>query len=444
VEGLSDTAVSERTSRFKLLVDERLLSHNLIVGAGTMVAGVMGVAFQSAASHQLRPADYGAVFVVVTLVTFIGMPASAFTLLMAREASRDLATGGFDRSATLLRHGNRALLKAGLVIAAVLAIGSPVLSSFLGASPQLLLAAAVGVPFGVALPLLLGEFQGNQRFVAFATLAAGQATLKLVTAIALGLVFGPTGVIAGISVATVAVYAAALWMLRSKRVGHYDAALWRPAAAYLAVILPSTLALALLLSTDVVLVKHYFGAREAGEYSVVAAIGRAIFWGSAGIATVLFPKIVFRSAKGQRASLVLVSSLLLVSLGGLVALGILTTTSKWLLTAFAGHSYVGGATYLPWYAIGMTLLGATAVLIAAHQSQGRSGFLYILLPLAALEPILIGAFHQTLVQVVQVVNVSMTLPTVGLAAWYVIQERGARPSVAPGPVPATAQLQASR
>src|SRR5437660_7152618 len=87
VEGLSETGVS---SRFKVLVDERLLSHNLIVGGGTIVAGVMGVAFQSAASHQLRPADYGAVFVVVTLVTFIGMPASAFTLLMAREASRDL------------------------------------------------------------------------------------------------------------------------------------------------------------------------------------------------------------------------------------------------------------------------------------------------------------------------------------------------------------------
>jgi O-antigen/teichoic acid export membrane protein len=444
VEGLSDTAVSERTSRFKLLIDERLLSHNLIVGAGTMVAGVMGVAFQSAASHQLRPANYGAVFVVLTLVTFIGMPASAFTLLMAREASRDRATGSFDRSATLLRRGTRALLLVGLAIATVLTIGSSPISGFLGIEPKLILAAAVGVPFGIAFPLLLGEFQGDERFAAFASLAAGQATLKLVSAITLGLIFGPVGVIAGISFATIASYGAALWMLRSKQVAGHDVGWWRPAARYLAVIIPSTLAMALLLSADVVLVKHYFGARDAGEYSAVAAIGRAIFWGAAGVATVLFPKVVFRSARGQRAWLVVIPSLVLVGLGGLVALGVLSIGSTWLLAAFAGHAYTGGAAYLPWYGIGMTFLGATAVLIATHQSQGRAGFLYVLLPLAALEPILIAVFHQSLVQVVQVVDVSMALPATGLAAWYLTQQRAGRPEVGLGPAAALPQLQVSR
>src|SRR5437773_9257796 len=127
VQGLSVTGVNVRSGRLKPLVEERLLSHNLVVGAGTILAGVMGVIFQSLASHQLRPADYGSVFVVITLVTFIGMPAGAFTLLMAREASRDRATGSSDRSATLLRKGNRLLLGAGLAIAGVLAIGSQLL-----------------------------------------------------------------------------------------------------------------------------------------------------------------------------------------------------------------------------------------------------------------------------------------------------------------------------
>src|SRR6202011_4178017 len=67
------------------LKSERVLSHNVIVGAGTILAGLLGVAFQSLVSHQLRPADYGGVFAVITLITFIGLPASALTLLMARE-----------------------------------------------------------------------------------------------------------------------------------------------------------------------------------------------------------------------------------------------------------------------------------------------------------------------------------------------------------------------
>src|SRR3981081_88876 len=80
-------------SAYALLKSERVLAHNFIVGAGTVAAGILGVAFQSLFSHQLTPVDYGSVFAVVTLITFIGLPASALTLLMARETSRDKADG---------------------------------------------------------------------------------------------------------------------------------------------------------------------------------------------------------------------------------------------------------------------------------------------------------------------------------------------------------------
>ena len=42
-----------------------------------------------------------------------------------------------------------------------------------------------------------------------------------------------------------------------------------------------------------------------------------------------------------------------------------------LLTLFAGSSYAGGASYLPLYALGMTLLGGVAVLTAVHQTRYR-------------------------------------------------------------------------
>jgi len=87
---------------------------------------------------------------------------------------------------------------------------------------------------------------------------------------------------------------------------------------------------------------------------------------------------------------------------------------------------MGGASYLPWYALGMTLLGGVAVLIATHQSRGRPGFLAVLLPLAILEPVLLMRLHQTLVQVVQVVDVSMGLILLAMGAFYVtaVRSRG--------------------
>jgi O-antigen/teichoic acid export membrane protein len=415
---------------------ERILTHNLIVGSGTIAAGVLGIAFQALISHRLRPADYGGVFAVVTLITFIGLPASALTLLMARETSRDRANGLRAQSAALLHSGDRALLLAGLVFAAVFALASPLLAGFFGVPVLLLWAAAAGMPFGLALPLLLGAFQGEQQFLAFALLSTGQAGLKLLAALALAIVYGPLGIIAGISLATAVVYLVARGKLRRKLSTKTRLPWLRPAATYLAVIVPSTLALAVLLSADVLLVKHFFAGTIAGEYAAVAAIGRAIFWGATGVATVLFPKVIFRESQGRSGSPIINASLVLVTLGGLLGLAFLSFGSTWLLTAFAGAAYSEAARYLPWYAVGMTFLGAAAVLIMTQQSRGKPAFLTVLIPLTLVEPVLVIAFHQSLMQVVQVVDISMALVLSGLAVQFALQHRITRPD-ADSPIPAT-------
>jgi len=408
-----------------MLRNDRMLAHNLIVGGGTIGAGVLGIGFQSLVSHQLRPTDYGAVFAVITLITFIGVPASSLSLLMARETSRDLASGHSASSAALLGRGSRALLRVGLAIAFLIALASPFMARAFGISTELLLVGAVGVPFGLALPLLLGEFQGEQRFVAFALLSIGQAGMKFLAAVVLGLFFGPAGIVAGLSLTTIMAYLTGRYLLRRKLSIKPRLPWLRPAADYLAVLLPSSFALSVLLSADVLLVKHYFPTSDSGQYSAVAALGRAIFWGAAGVATVLFPKAVFSLAQGRSGIHLVGASLLLVVVGGMLGLGLLWLTSNWLLTSFAGKAYGAAAVYLPWYAVGMTLLGGVAVLITTLQSQAKPRFLAILLPLSLLEPILIVGFHRSLGQVVQVVDLSMAGILLALLSLYVAQERAA-------------------
>jgi O-antigen/teichoic acid export membrane protein len=297
------------------------------------------------------------------------------------------------------------------------------LSSFFNVRLPLLLAAAAGIPFGLALPLLLGEFQGQQRFVAFSFLVTGQAAVKLLGALALGLLYGPLGIVIGISLGGALVYVVAWRMLRRKLSIRPSLPWLRPAAGYLAIILPSTLALGLLLSTDVLVVKHYFSTRQAGEYAAVAALGRAVFWGAIGVAGVLFPKVVFRESQGRSGLPIIGGSLGLVALGGLAGLAFLSISSRWLLTAFAGGAYADAATYVPWYALGMTLLGGAAVLIATQQSRGKPTFLAVLLPLTLLEPALLTAFHHDLMQLIQVLDLAMALLLAGLAIQFVIQQR---------------------
>jgi len=86
------------------------------------------------------------------------------------------------------------------------------------------------------------------------------------------------------------------------------------------------------------------------------------------------------------------------------------------LTAFSGTAYLGGASYLAGYAVAMTLLGCASVLIATHQSRARRSFLAVLIPIAVAEPIAIAAFHRDVIQVVQVLNLTVLTLVVGLAA----------------------------
>lgn len=413
-----------RVKRLSVLSTERLVRHNLVVGAGTVSAGVLGFVFQAVISHRLRPEDYGGAFAVLTLLLFIGLPAGAATLVMARETSRDRAESRWDRSGALLQAGNRSLLLIGVGIGAFIALTSPWLGRFLNVGPEVLVAGAAGIPFVLAFPLLLGQLQGAQRFSAMSLVTTGQAALKLAGAVILGAFFGSVGVLAGVSLGSALVYLLTLAAINAS-VGPPAAEVeWRRVFGFFAVVLPSTLALAVLFSTDVILVKHFFGVRPAGQYAAVAALGRAIFWGASAVAGVLFPKVIFREAKGGSGYHLVAASVFLAALGGTFALGIFSAWSLPILTLFAGSAYSAATTYLPWYALGMTLFGSAAVLIAAHQSRGEAQFLFVLLPITGIEPVAIIAFHASLLQVVQVVDACMAILFIGVAALFLSRERG--------------------
>jgi O-antigen/teichoic acid export membrane protein len=387
----------------------------MLVASGTISAGALGFAFQIVVSHRLRPADYAAVFAAMTLLTLVALPASALTLLMARETSRDRAAGHSAASAALLRSGNRALLVAGVVLGVLFAVGSPWIATFFSVPVEFVVAVAAGMPVALALPLLMGELQGQQRFVSFASLNVGAAGLKLAAAITIGLALGPIGVVLGLAVAATISYGLAYWLVRRRLAIRFTQPWLRPALPYLALILPSTLALSVLLSADVLLVKHFFSGQAAGEYSAVAALGRAIFWGATGVAAVLFPKVIFHESQGRSGSRIIGLSLGLVAAGGVAGLAALGLVARPVLGGFAGSAYGGGATILPLYAVGMTLLGAASVLIATHQSRARAAFLSVLLPITIAEPVLIVAFHRSLIQVVWIVTLSMAALVTGLA-----------------------------
>src|SRR6202022_4670424 len=177
-----------------------------------------------------------------------------------------------------------------------------------------------------------GQIQGRQRFFNLSLLLVGQAALRLVAAVGFALFLGAVGVLIGVAFGNVAVYLLALVMVGRPRSAR--AALPKePREAFrsLAVILPSSLALAVLFGADVLLVKHFFNAGDAGRYAAVAALGRAIFWGTSGIALVLIPKAAVHESRGSSGFPLVVASLGICLVGGVIGLTILSLGAGFVL-----------------------------------------------------------------------------------------------------------------
>lgn len=417
-------ASKRRPTLWSALAAERLVAHNMIVGVSTLLAGALGFTMQALLGHRLPPGDFGAAFTAISVLALISLPTSALALVVAREASRDHANPSPDRGAAIMWTWHRYLMVGGFGLAVLGIVYAGWLAQFFRVPAAVLVAAAVSLPFGLAIPLLLGQLQGRQRFTTLSLFFVVQAALRLLLAVSLAAIGGAVGALVGVAIGNVVTYSLALIAVYPTHASASStAAQSRAAFRSLGVIFPSSLALAVLFSTDLLLVKHFFNAGDAGRYAAVAALGRTVFWGASGIGMVLFPKVMVHVTRGSNSSPLVMASLALCLLGGFAAWATFSLGSGFVLTVFAGGAYASAGLYLPWYVVAMTLFSGAAVLVASGQARGNGDFLAVLIPITVLEPILIILFHHTLMQVVLMLSISMALLFIGLAILYLMQER---------------------
>lgn len=428
----------------------QFLTHNAVAGAGTWLAGILGLLLQALVSHHFRPAEYGAAFAVFTFFTLITQPAAGFGRMIAWKTSRELAIGDGStvESSTLLRSTNARLLAGGAVIALFMIAGTPLVADFLHVPASFVILGALGIPFMLSTAPLQASLQGQQRWLPWSGLSVAVAAGRVVFVAIFVVWLGITGVVLGISVAAAAVYLIALamvWPTLRRGTGLVD---WRPQRNFLIVSIASTLAVAVLMGCDVLLVEHFFSAREGGQFSAVTVTSRALFFAMGSVTSVLFPKVAARQASARSTTSVVVASVGVGLVGGLLGLLVFSLGSDTILRSFAGRAYVGGAGYIGWYALGMPLLASVVMLSNSLQSLADLKLLWVLVPGALLKPLLIIFFHQSLLVVAVVSDISIGILFIALAVTYVMQERrrlagsgvregDAAKSVAPMPAPVT-------
>ena len=374
--------------------------------AAQLIASLFNYLSNAAAGRFLGPVDYGAFAALSAILLILVSLSGAVQTLTAQGVARLAASGRRGEAAALLRHLLvRWALRWGGVAALLGLFLSPWLASRLHTSAGAAATMSLALLPLAMLPVVQGALRGGQRFTALgATNLLTGASRFVLTALLIYAGLGLVGAVAALPLSFLAATLLGLWLLRQALRGEAgNATLPAPWGGELARAGLGLLAFAFLVNADVILVKNRFPGAEAGLYSAMAVLGKAVLYFPAAVPGVLLPLVVTRTVRGQRSL-----PLLLVSLGAVLALCAslalpLSLFPRALLRLLFGAIYVEHASLLGWYAVAMTLYAVANVWLIYSIGKGHTGFAFGLLVIALAEAVALLTLSLRLQEVVMVI-----------------------------------------
>jgi O-antigen/teichoic acid export membrane protein len=175
-----------------------------------------------------------------------------------------------------------------------------------------------------------------------------------------------------------------------------------------------------LFNADVVLAKHYLSSSDAGIYAAGSVLGRVAYFLGVTVASVMFPEVATLHARDENHYHVVDASLLLM-LGLSVALiaGYFLLPQLVLLPYGSGFAPV--RPYLGPFAIALSLLAISNVMVNYFLSVNSQRFVVPLIGATVLETILIVLFHSGIGQIIAMLATAIGALALALGVLYAVE-----------------------
>jgi len=187
---------------------------------------------------------------------------------------------------------------------------------------------------------------------------------------------------------------------------------------FLAVIGIYELSQILINNSDVILVKHFFTAEEAGLYAAIALIGRIVFFATWTIVTLLFPKVIEKEKRGESHTHLFWGALAIVASIGLMIVGACFFFDELIIKILFGSAYIDMAHLLWVYALGTCLFACANVFAYYHMSLNKYIPVFLSILIGILQIVAIYFFHNSMEQVVGLQVILMSILLVGMMSYH--------------------------
>jgi len=384
---------------------DKLLKGSLILFAGNLVGSGCNYFFQFFMSRNLSVSDFGAMNSLLSLLMITAVPAVSILLVSTKYVSNFKAAGDLEKIRLFQKKVFKKLGSYGIGILLLMLLASPWVAAYLkidSYTPVIIVFLLIF--FSFLIPVNLGVVQGLQRFLALGFLGSFSGFSRLMFGILLIILgFSLNGAMMAILLASLTLFLVPFYFLRDipasdPEVDDLGIGVKR-IISYSTPVVLSSLGIMALTNMDLILVKHYFPAEQAGVYASVAVLGRTVFYFPGVIVMAMFPIVSESYALSKNPSHLLKKALGVTILLAGLGLIVLFIVPDLMLSFLFGKIFSQGAPLLRMFSIAMFFVALTNILANFHLAIERRWFLVVLLLGCTIEIVLISLFHQTLVTV---------------------------------------------
>ena len=394
--------VNGLTEKTKTL-QARIVSGSVVLLSGSVLTTAINLVYNIAVARFLGPRGFGQATVVYTILTLLSAVTLSFQITSAKLVAQQSAPEG---KAAIYRGFHRGAWACGILAALILLLFQRAIADYLNLSSPILVALlAIGAAFYVPLGCRRGYIQGTYGFRRLATNLVVEGVFRLGGSVLLILAgLGVEGVIAANAAAVVVAYLTSAPKLTG-RVSNPLRSSYALRETTQALIFFS--GQVLINNCDIVLVKHFFFAKEAGLYAAVAMVGRVIFAFSSAVVNSMFPLVAGTRDEERRNLKVIATSLLLVLVtGSVLALGLGFAPARFWTALFGSGFEIVGKYNLPYllalYAITAIVFSLSAVMITFEMSYKIANASWVQLAFSGMVIAGICRFHSSMREVILV------------------------------------------
>lgn len=377
--------------------------------SSSLAMNVFNLLFWIFMVRRLSLVDYGVLNSVVSLSMLFSLPLGIIQTVMTRYVSSLKAKNSEEEAGHLFWYFIKRIGVFLFIVLALIIAGAGSVSDFLRIrETAFVYVIGASLVFSSFAGMTVGVLTGLQDFGALALNNILTGTAKLFIGLLLvACGFGAIGAFLGFVfsfcvTAWLAWRRLPLWIKRRPVKPHPLTLDMKEIYRYFLPVILSTLCFFVLTNSDVILVKHFFSAEEAGHYSVAQMVGKIVLFISGAVGMVMFPKITEAHTKGHDPGPLLKKCLLIVGAlsGGSAAVSCIFPV--FVLKFLTGHVHPHALPLVKFFAANMAFFALVNILMLYHVSLHRMKFIYVMAVAAVAECAMIGMFHASLTQVLWV------------------------------------------